>query len=138
MGGAAVTVASHEGIGRDPNGPVFVVNDDVETAEAIKALLEHDGYSVETALDGGAALRKLRDGLRPCIIVLDLMMPVVDGYQFRAAQLKDDRLAEIPVIVCSALVNPSMLDEQLRAEAYANLVHGAEVLRGLVHRHCRR
>ena len=122
----------------DARGPVFVVNDDAETAEAIKALLEHDGYEVETAADGQTALRKLRDGLRPCIILLDLMMPVIDGYQFRAAQLKDDELAEIPVIVCSALVEPSRLRDQLQAAGYANLVHGAEVLRGLVFRHCRR
>ena len=120
----------------DPRGPVFVVNDDRETTEAIKALLEFDGHKVETASDGGVALSKLRRGLRPCIVVLDLMMPVVDGYQFRAAQLKDPELAEIPVIVCSALVNPSILHEQLRAVAYANLVHGTGVLRALVNRHC--
>jgi len=65
-------------------------------------LLEHEGYDVVSAPDGRAALDILRQGVVPSGIVLDLMMPVMSGWEFRRHQLADPALAGIPVIVLSA------------------------------------
>jgi len=70
---------------------------------ARKALLESQGYAVVGAADGREALALLRGGgFRPGLIILDLTMPVMDGWEFRAAQLDDAELASIPVMVFSA------------------------------------
>jgi CheY-like chemotaxis protein len=65
-------------------------------------LLHDEGYGVATAMDGIEALEQLVRGLRPCLIVLDLMMPRMDGWDFRHEQMKFDDLKEIPVIVLTA------------------------------------
>jgi CheY-like chemotaxis protein len=81
---------------------VLVVDDDQAILEALSVLLQNDGYGVVTAQDGRAALDHLRRGLRPCVILLDLMMPVMDGWDFRHEQLKEDDLKDIPVVVITA------------------------------------
>ncbi len=64
--------------------------------------LELEGYQVEVAANGRQALERLTAGMQPCVILLDLMMPVMDGWQFRREQVRSPELAEIPVIVVSA------------------------------------
>jgi CheY-like chemotaxis protein len=64
--------------------------------------LELEGYQVEVAANGRQALERLIAGMQPCVILLDLMMPVMDGWQFRREQVRSPELAEIPVIVVSA------------------------------------
>src|SRR3954470_12387725 len=87
---------------------VLVVDDDPDIRESVRLVLEDEGYEVEEAADGAAALALLRAATtRPDVILLDLMMPVMNGWQFRAAQLADDDLADIPVIVLSADSNLS-------------------------------
>ena len=81
---------------------VLIVDDDRNVAEALLDVLESEGYEVQTADNGRAALDQLRAGLRPCAILLDLMMPVMDGWDFRHAQMNDAKLREIPVVVISA------------------------------------
>jgi CheY-like chemotaxis protein len=81
---------------------VLVIDDDRHTRDAIVAVLEIEGYEVETAPDGKAALELLRQGVVPGAIVLDVMMPVMDGWDFRRHQLADPALASIPVMVMSA------------------------------------
>jgi len=77
-------------------------------------LLTLEGFSVETASNGREALRYLEgeDGGRPNLILLDLMMPVMDGWEFRRRQLADTRSAEIPVVVLSALDQTRAADIQ--------------------------
>jgi CheY-like chemotaxis protein len=83
---------------------VMVVEDDALIREMIIQVLACEGLEAVGARDGEEALRHLRqDHLHPALILLDLMMPVMDGWQFRAEQLKDPALAEIPVVVMSAL-----------------------------------
>jgi len=84
------------------SGTVFIVEDDVDTREMLEHFLETEGYAVETAANGKIALERLAGGVRPAVILLDLMMPVMDGWQFRRAQVRDSSLARIPVIVVSA------------------------------------
>jgi CheY-like chemotaxis protein len=83
------------------NAPILVVEDDSPTREALKLFLETHGYAVILAADGAAGLAKLRAGLRPCLILLDLMMPEKNGFQFRVEQVLDPELSEIPVVVYS-------------------------------------
>ncbi len=88
---------------RDGTGALLLVDDDERVREALVALLEAQGYPVVGAANGREALDVLRvRGLRPGLILLDLMMPVMDGWQFRAAQLADAELATVPVVVFSA------------------------------------
>jgi len=81
---------------------VLLVDDDLSTREALTDLLHDRGYSVTAAADGREALNYLRDASPPGIIILDLMMPVMDGWQFLEHQWHDPMLLEIPVIVVTA------------------------------------
>ena len=77
---------------------ILVVDDDPASVEALCELLETAGHDVDYAENGRQALELLRDGERFCVILLDIMMPVMNGYEFREEQLKDPNLASIPVI----------------------------------------
>jgi CheY-like chemotaxis protein len=96
---------------------VFVVEDDVDTRDMLGRFLELEGYRVEVASNGRHALDRLASGVTPCVIVLDLMMPVMDGWQFRQAQTADRELSRIPVIVVSAAGKDRMAD----IDAHAHL-----------------
>jgi len=87
-----------------PAGPnlVLVVDDDFDIREALSDVLASEGYSVLTAADGGEALERLRGGVRPAVMLLDLMMPRVSGVEVIDALRKDESLSKIPVVVCSA------------------------------------
>lgn len=87
---------------------ILVVDDEPSLVEAISSVLEDEGYSVTTARDGLAALRALHDGLRPCLAILDLMMPIMSGWELRAAMLADPTLADIPVAIVSAYARGEM------------------------------
>ena len=87
---------------------ILVVDDEPSLVEAISSILEDEGYSVTTAADGLAALRALNDGLRPCLAILDLMMPTMSGWELRAAMLADPSLADIPVAIVSAFARGEM------------------------------
>ena len=81
---------------------VLVVEDDIAIASSLAEALQEDGLEVATAANGCEALQILRGGLRPGAIVLDLMMPVMDGWDFRDEQLRDPALKDIPVVVITA------------------------------------
>jgi len=81
---------------------VFIVEDDPDTREMLGKFLELEGFHVETAANGKQALDRLSNGLKASVIVLDLMMPIMDGWQFRREQVRNAALASIPVIVVSA------------------------------------
>jgi two-component system, chemotaxis family, chemotaxis protein CheY len=82
---------------------ILVVEDDPGLGEVLCELLTLYGYHPSYAADGVAALQMLGDGTLPDLILLDLMMPRMDGWGFRAAQLADKRLRGIPVVVLSAV-----------------------------------
>jgi CheY-like chemotaxis protein len=78
---------------------LLVVEDDDAYRSAMCELLAEEGYRVEAANDGSVALTRLRAGLAPALIVLDLKMPVMDGWGFMAELKKDPERASIPVLV---------------------------------------
>ena len=81
----------------------MVVDDDPDIRDSLREVLEDEGYEVATVGNGREALDYLKQASpRPCVILLDLMMPVMDGWQFRRQQVLDAELADIPVIVVSA------------------------------------
>jgi CheY-like chemotaxis protein len=81
---------------------VLVVEDEPDIRDGIAEALCAEGYGVLVAADGKNALEHLRDGAITDVIVLDMMMPVMDGWQFLAEKEADPALARIPVIVTSA------------------------------------
>lgn len=80
---------------------ILIVEDDADTRDALAIFLERHGYAVALATDGADGLRQLRAGLRPRLILLDLMMPEKNGLQFRVEQVVDPELADIPVVIYS-------------------------------------
>jgi CheY-like chemotaxis protein len=80
---------------------VMLVEDDPDIRDQMIDALTDSGYDIVTAENGVDALSRLRAGDDPRVILLDLMMPVMDGWTFRSEQLKEARLAEIPVVVIS-------------------------------------
>ena len=81
---------------------ILVVDDDPNLQEALADLLQIRGYRVWSGPDGAKALQWLRESDAPCLILLDLMMPVMDGHEFLARRNADPVLADIPVVVISA------------------------------------
>ena len=116
--------------------PILLIEDDSAVRAATKHLLEANGYSVVAASDGQEALRRLRDGVRPALILLDLRMPVMDGATFRVEQVRDAALRSIPVVVLSG-------DSAVRGSAiFAGVAHyrkplDGEKLLGIVARYAR-
>ena len=104
--------------------------------ESLAFLLEDVGYSVATAADGRQALAWLDASEPPCLILLDLMMPVMDGWQLRAELLKAPRLARIPVVLLSGIAD---LEAQARSlDAVGYLTKPVDLARvcDLIDAHC--
>lgn len=81
---------------------ILIVDDDADIREALIDVLTDHGYRVLAVRNGREALDHLRLGPRPSLILLDAMMPVMDGLSFRREQLTDPELRELPVLMISA------------------------------------
>ena len=113
----------------------LLIDDHDDARDGLTQLIRAEGYGVETARNGREALRVLRD-VKPCIILLDLMMPDMTGYDFRTAQLADDDLREIPVILCSAIHDLGERAHQMGASAYMGKPIEFTRLMELIRTHC--
>jgi CheY-like chemotaxis protein len=91
---------------------ILVIDDDSDIREVVGEALRFAGHQVATARDGREGLARCRS-FHPTMILLDLMMPGMTGWEFRAAQLEDPALAGIPVLVVTALGH----DPDIRASA---------------------
>jgi CheY-like chemotaxis protein len=89
---------------------VLVVDDNRDLGESLVAAMEFAGHRGIAASDGAEALELLRAGFRPCLILLDLWMPIMSGWDFRREQLKDTDLAAIPTVVMTAYGGAPTLD----------------------------
>ena len=117
---------------------VFIVEDDRDTREMIGRFLELEGYSVESAANGRQALDLLDEGTRVCVILLDLMMPVMDGWEFRRRQRQmDPAIATIPVVVFTADGGVQEKAAAVGAIGGIGKPIGIDALLEVVARHCR-
>jgi CheY-like chemotaxis protein len=81
---------------------ILVVDDNREVREALAELLAFEGYQVKTAAHGAEAMEKLRSGLRPAVVVTDVIMPVMDGWDFCRELRADPTTAAIPRIAITS------------------------------------
>jgi len=121
-----------------PFKPILVVDDDTDLRESLALLLALKGYEVITASDGRQALEALHAGTPPCLIVLDLTMPEMDGFQFRRAQLEDPDVAGIPVVLCSGHPTAPHVAQQLGVLACFEKPFDVQLLLGVVATHAQR
>ncbi len=118
------------------HGPVLVVDDDPNILDVMLRLFESVGHAVVTAANGDEAMRHLQSGLVPCVILLDLEMPVKDGISFRRVQLADPILARFPVIILSSRHDAAQIAGSLQAAAYFAKSRDLDALLPLVAHHC--
>lgn len=115
---------------------VMVVEDDSDVRETIVELLEDEGYDARGAVNGRDALEMLRADGRPGLILLDLRMPVMDGWEFRRQQRGDPFLSAIPVVVMSADGSLERKTEGMAAAAVLAKPVGLDHLLATVQRFC--
>jgi two-component system, chemotaxis family, chemotaxis protein CheY len=115
--------------------PVLIVEDDDDLREMMAHMLTIEGYDAATVANGREALEYLQNAEPPRLILLDLMMPVMDGWEFRRQQKADPEIAPVPVIVLSALdeARASNVD----AAAFLKKPLDFDRLLELVREHCR-
>lgn len=103
----------------DPPKRILIVEDAEPIAASMAELLHQEGYEVTCAADGQEALTHLESTQAlPDLILLDLMMPLMDGYQFRARQMQDPRLSHIPVLLMTAGGDIQAKAKELDARGY--------------------
>src|SRR5579885_3279154 len=95
---------------------ILIIEDELEIRENLKALLELEGYQVITAGNGREGLEALKSAPRPCLILLDLLMPVMTGDEFLRELTSQDALATIPVCVVSGV------SEKLKGVRYSAFI----------------
>ena len=117
---------------------ILVVDDNRSVREPLVTLLEGRGFSARGVGNGREALQALRDGFDACLILLDLTMPIMDGWTFRTVQRGEPKLAEIPVVVLTALTDPKKAAGELGAVAGFAKPLDLEHLLRLVAEHCPR
>jgi CheY-like chemotaxis protein len=111
---------------------VLVVEDHEDIREAIGEILENEGYETALAEDGARALDLLAEIPRPCLVLVDLIMPRMDGWQLVNVLSRDDRLATIPVVVMSAAANAHTVPEHPTLKKPIDM----EILLQIVRDHC--
>jgi CheY-like chemotaxis protein len=115
---------------------VLIVDDHADTREGLRHVLEGEGFTVHAASNGLEALTLLYRGLRPCVIVMDLMMPVMNGFEFRQEQLKHSDIADIPFIAYSAVVDIPAHALTLQATDYFQKPIEVAQVMTIIRRHC--
>src|SRR5258705_12159733 len=118
-----------------PHCPVLIVEDDADLRDMMAQLLTLEGFNAATVANGREALEYLRNVARPDVILLDLMMPVMDGWEFRRRQQADPAMSDVPVIVLSAL-DPSRAAD-VNANAFLKKPLDFDRLLTLVRGYCR-
>lgn len=116
---------------------ILVVEDDVAIRQTLAEVLADEGFEVACAANGAEALAHLTRSAAPSLILLDLTMPVMDGWTFRSAQREDPRLARIPTVVVSAnhAADRSAVDG-LGADAFLAKPFDLDSLMETIHRLC--
>jgi CheY-like chemotaxis protein len=115
----------------------MVIDDDVDVREGLMDFLEDNGYQPVGAVHGREALQKLGgSSVRPCVILLDLMMPVMDGRTFREQQLQLPELSAIPVLIVSASKEAEQTAKDLHTAGHLTKPLNLEELLRIVRGYC--
>lgn len=114
---------------------ILLVEDDASSSEAMRDLLETAGHSVDCASNGREALERLRRERPYCLILLDVRMPVMNGYEFRDRQLRDPRLAAIPAIMLTADAHAREKARRLRIDQFFQKPFSPAALLRAIDRH---
>jgi len=117
---------------------ILVVEDEKDVRDAISHLLHFQTYTVKSATDGRQAIAQLRDGYRPCLILLDLSMPGMDGVAFRGEQQAGADYASIPVVVVSGRADGPGIAESVGARDFLRKPVRVPTLLAALERHCSR
>jgi CheY-like chemotaxis protein len=124
--------------GPRPKGVVMIVDDDRAVRESIVEVLEDHDYLPMAAANGREAIEQLRAQIhRPSVILLDVMMPVMDGWEFRALQRNDPLLGAIPVVVLSAHENIEEAASGMQADGALQKPLLIQTLLKTIERFCR-
>lgn len=117
---------------------ILIVDDDFSIRDALTQLLEDEGYRVTVAANGLEAITHLRHAATfPCLILLDLAMPVMSGWEFRSTQQQDPALSPIPVVVLSADRGVKDKVARIHADGYLQKPVDIDTLLDTVERYCR-
>ena len=117
-------------------GAILVVEDDDEIREDLSDALADAGFSVVAAHDGNDALSKMQSMAQPCLVLLDLMMPVMDGWELRREMLRRPELAQVPVFVVSAVPGIQEESKALEANGYLLKPFNVRQLLSVVEKYC--
>ena len=116
---------------------IMIVDDDVAIGESLTEILTDHDYRPITAANGREAIEHLKTAAqKPCVILLDIMMPVMDGWEFRALQQEDPDLRAIPVIVLTAHANLDETATGMRAQGCLKKPATVGALLSAVERFC--
>ena len=115
---------------------ILIIEDDADIRDALIGILGDEGYAATGVANGLEGLQYLRAKEAPALILLDLMMPVMNGWQFRAEQRGDPALASIPVVVISADGNVRTKASTIEAAGFLKKPIELEVLLRVVQQHC--
>jgi CheY-like chemotaxis protein len=119
--GAAVT--------RPEPGLILLIEDDFMLRSSLATLLDAEGYKVESSANALDALQRLDRPPKPSLILLDIMLPYMDGLEFRAVQRRMRNIADIPVIVITAVgIRPEVANELELATAFFKPLDPARLL----------
>jgi two-component system, chemotaxis family, chemotaxis protein CheY len=119
--------------------PVLLVDDHEDARNIVRRYLELSGYSVTTAIHGEDALDKIAKGVRPCLILLDVSMPVMDGPTFaeRLRRIPDRDLAETPIVLLTGSFDTHSAQSRSRAVDVIHKPVSFDQMTRMVDRHCR-
>ncbi len=113
---------------------VLVVEDDHDIRESIVEMLKFEGYEVDSATNGKEALDKINNFSKPCLVLLDMMMPIMNGREFLDHVMKSADLAPIPIIVVSAVADKVNTQG---AQGYIKKPVDIDAVLKVVSQHCR-
>jgi len=119
---------------------ILIIDDDPDMREALKFSLETQGYRISCAINGQDALSLLQPvtptSLHPCLIILDLVMPIMSGVEFLSLLHQDPKLICIPVVVISAFEENELRSSQLKVQGFIKKPVDLDILLGWVNRFC--
>jgi CheY-like chemotaxis protein len=120
-----------------PSPRVLLVDDDSGIRALFTRVLELAGYDAVSAPDGAAGFARLQSDPRIQLLILDLMMPGMDGWRFRSLQRQDPRIASIPTVIMTGAPLPAVVDAELAASGYIFKPVTPHDFLDIVTQHCR-